>query len=200
MFSTMRLLWEVVVMMLLALFSKAIGTRPYSRTSDPFDSTGYCLSWRVAVEANNLRAWRTVPFQCLRYVENYMVSGQYERDLGMVIEQIYSYIDDIVLFNDGMDAWILDVDDTCISNLWYYKGKRFGCDPYDPIGFKFWALRGVSPAIPAVLDLFTKLVENGFKVFLVTGRDEETLGQATLENLHNQGYLGYERLILRYVR
>lgn len=53
-------------------------------------------------------------------------------------------------------------------------------------------------AIPDVLRLFNKLIQTGFKVFLVTGRDEETLGQVTVENLLNEGYFGYERLILRY--
>lgn len=71
------------------------------------------------------------------------------------------------------------------------------CDPYDPTGFRKWAMKGESPAIQPVLELFNELIETGFKVILVTGRDEETLGQATQENLHNQGFTGYERLIMR---
>ena len=59
-------------------------------------------------------------------------------------------------------------------------------------------MKGGCPAISAVLGLFDKLVESGFKVILLTGRDEETLGQVTVDNLHNQGFIGYERLILRY--
>ena len=73
------------------------------------------------------------------------------------------------------------------------------CDPYDPSGFRAWAMAGGCPAIPAMLGLFSKLVNSGFKVILLTGRDEETLGQVTIENLHNQGFVGYERLILRSV-
>lgn len=60
-----------------------------------------------------------------------------------------------------------------------------------------WASRGSCLAIPATLRLFNKLVETGFKVILITGRDEETLYQATANNLQNQGFIGYERLILR---
>lgn len=71
------------------------------------------------------------------------------------------------------------------------------CDPYDPTGFRTWAMKGESTAIQPVLELFNTLIETGFKIFLVTGRDEETLRQATLENLHNQGFIGYERLIMR---
>ncbi|KAH9673461.1 HAD superfamily subfamily IIIB acid phosphatase [Citrus sinensis] len=190
---------EVLLFLLLAIFSKATGTKDYpnSRYSMPGDGASYCLSWRLAVEANNVRAWRTVPTQCLRYVESYMIGGQYDRDVELVVEQILSYVNEVVLSGDGMDAWILDVDDTCISNVYYYKGKRYGCDPYDPAGFRAWALKGGCPAIPGVLVLFNKLIESGLKVILVTGRDEETFGQVTRDNLHNQGFVGYERLIMR---
>ncbi|KAF8394798.1 hypothetical protein HHK36_018734 [Tetracentron sinense] len=194
MLRAMRVVWEALLIMLLAIFSKGTGTKSDGTISI---SSSHCLSWRLAVESNNVRGWRTVPTQCWHYIENYMLRGQYDRDLDLVLQQIFAYLNDIPLSNDGMDAWILDVDDTCISNLFYYNGKRFGCDPYDPVGFKAWALRGGCPAIPAVLGLFTKLVETGFKVFLVTGRDDETLAQATRDNLHNQGFIGYERLILR---
>ena len=58
-------------------------------------------------------------------------------------------------------------------------------------------MKGGCPAIPAILGLFTKLVDSGFKVFLITGRNEETLAPATIANLHNQGFIDYERLIFR---
>ncbi|GAA0169260.1 phosphatase [Lithospermum erythrorhizon] len=174
----------------------------------------FCLSWRLGVEANNIRMWRTVPLQCLHHIQNYyssssmmmnnndIVGGQYENDLKIVMDSIFSYLDNdnipTNVYGDGYDAWILDVDDTCLSNLFYYKTtRRFGCDPYDPVGFKIWASRGECPAIPAVLKLFYKLIEMGFKVFLITGRDEESLGQATIWNLHTQGFFGYQQLILR---
>lgn len=86
-----------------------------------------CLSWRVAVEANNARAWSSVPHSCVRYVEDYMLRGQYQRDLNTVTDQIFTYVNNtIIVAADGMDAWILDVDDTILSNLLYYKGKHYG--------------------------------------------------------------------------
>ncbi|XVE80714.1 hypothetical protein DITRI_Ditri15bG0002900 [Diplodiscus trichospermus] len=191
---------EIFIIFFLAVFSKAIATKPYSITSSApaADSVSNdCLSWRLAVEANNVRGWLTVPAQCLGYIEAYMIGGQYEQDVKYIVEQIESYVTGLIVGNDGMDAWILDVDDTCLSNLFYYKGKKYGCEPYDPSGFKAWAMRGGCPAIPAVLGLFTKLVESRFKVFLVTGRDEETLAPATIANLHSQGFIGYGRLIFR---
>ncbi|XP_031486872.1 acid phosphatase 1 [Nymphaea colorata] len=160
--------------------------------------SGPCLSWRLGVETNNIRFWRTVPSDCLRYMQNYMLEGQYEHDLNMVVYQITSYMLTIDQVGDGFDSWIFDVDDTCISNLEYYRrSRRFGVDPFDPLDFKSWAVGGCSPAIPAVLELFQHLTDSGFKVFLITGRDIDSLGKATEQNLVSQGFIGYERLILR---
>ncbi|KAK4342589.1 hypothetical protein RND71_038405 [Anisodus tanguticus] len=162
----MKQIRELVMLLLLALCSKLIATSAGSmpiRKWRPEDS--YCLSWRLGVETNNIRAWRIVPNQCLRYVESYMMLGQYERDVDLIIDQVMAVNHDVVLSNDGFDAWTLDVDDTCLSNLFYYQGKRFGGDPYDPKGFNEWALKGVCSAIPAVLRLYNKLIKSGFKLF-----------------------------------
>ncbi|KAK7304508.1 hypothetical protein VNO77_42389 [Canavalia gladiata] len=58
-------------------------------------------------------------------------------------------------------------------------------------------MKGWCPAIPPVLRLFDKLAEIGFKVILLAGRDKETLSQVTIDNLHNQGFIGFEQLIMR---
>ncbi|KAI4353581.1 hypothetical protein L6164_002520 [Bauhinia variegata] len=158
----------------------------------------YFLSWRLAVEANNVRPWRTVPLHYSHHLEVYMLGGQYQLDVQLIGEQISVYVSEITpLPGDGMDAWVLDVDDTCISNVNFYKERRFGCDPFDSTGFKAWIKEGACPAIPAVLALFKKLIDRGFKVVLLTGRDEERFGKITIDNLHNQGFIGYERLIMR---
>ncbi|KAM6556165.1 hypothetical protein CsatB_003184 [Cannabis sativa] len=204
---------EVLILMFLALMSKTNGEwkpnhwgrsncvrqPPRPPLPVPPVQEENCLSWRVAVEANNVRGWRTVPMQCLSYVERYMIGGQYEKDVSFIIDQILAYAGDITLSADGMDAWVFDVDDTCISNVFYYKGKRYGCDPYDPSGFKEWAMRGGCPAVPGMLSLFNELLNMGFKIFLITGRDEETLAHPTIHNLHNQGFYNYQKLIMRSV-
>ncbi|URE24096.1 acid phosphatase [Musa troglodytarum] len=192
--------WETLLLLLANLVWGAIAARPCSGSgsgSGMASDVSYCLSWRVAVEANNAQAWRTVPAQCTRYVEDYMLGGQYNRDLDTAIDQVFVYLNGTLAADDGMDAWILDVDDTCLSNLLYYKDKHFGGDPYDPLAFKSWAQKGVCPAIPAVLQLYKRLIEKGFKVFLLTGRDEVVFSSSTSQNLHAQGFTGHERLILR---
>lgn len=124
----MRSIRELFLFLLLGIFSKAISMKPpHSRSSsDSQESFSYCLSWRLGVEANNVRAWRTVPTQCLRYIETYMTGGQYDRDVELIAEQILLYATEITVSDDGLDAWILDVDDTCISNILYYREKRYG--------------------------------------------------------------------------
>ena len=84
-----------------------------------------------------------------------------------------------------------------LKYIWFPFCKMHRCDPYDPLGFKAWAMKGECPAIPFMLGLFDRLVQSGFKVILLTGRDEETLGQATTDNLLSQGFIGYERIIFR---
>lgn len=161
-------------------------------------AAGYCLSWRTGVETYNMRAWPTVPARCQLHVRDYMTCGQYRQDIKLVTDQIFAYIDTIVPADDGMDAWIFDVDETCLSNLPYYQySKRFGVDPYDPSAFAKWVQQGTCPAIPEVLAVFNKLIDNGFKVFLVTGRDSTALGRVTADNLRKKGFVGYERLFMR---
>ncbi|KAI9107933.1 hypothetical protein K1719_020806 [Acacia pycnantha] len=161
------------------------------------DDNGYGLSWRLAVEANNVAPWRTVPVRCYKHVQSYIMGGQYQNDVQVIADQILAYAFHIPLSSDGFDAWVFDVDDTCISNINFYKDHQFGCDPFDSGKFKEWMMKGACPAIPSVLGLFKKLIERGFKVFLLTGRDQATLGQITTLNLHSQGFIGYHRLILR---
>ncbi|KAG6501970.1 acid phosphatase 1-like isoform X2 [Zingiber officinale] len=156
----------------------------------------FCLSWRMAVEANNAQGWRTVPPQCVGHVERYMLGGQYGSDVAAVADQIAIYLGGSAAA-DGKDAWILDVDDTCLSNLPYYKEKHFGGEPYDSRAYVSWVLRGACPAIPQVLGVYRKLMERGFQVFLVTGRSEDVLGASTVENLAAQGFDGHHRLIMR---
>ncbi|KAL0544758.1 hypothetical protein IC582_019883 [Cucumis melo] len=188
---------EILSMILFAVFSSVTGVTPPYWSRGGGASCSPCLSWRLAAETNNVEPWRTVPAHCFSCIGAYITGGQYQHDVRFVVEQIMRYAEGITVGDDGLDAWILDVDDTCISNVDYYKIKRYGCDPYDPSAFRSWAMEGACPAIQPVAELFTKLIGSGFKVFLVTGRDEETLGQVTIENLHREGFIGYERIILR---
>jgi hypothetical protein len=119
-------LWQQFTLLLLLprlFFLNSVGARQCFWPSPSPEDAG-CLSWRVMVEANNARGWRTVPPQCVGYVRGYMTRGQYRRDLVGVMEQASAYADEVAA--DGRDAWVFDVDDTCLSNLLYYETKQFG--------------------------------------------------------------------------
>lgn len=155
-----------------------------------------CLSWRLNVELNNFRNWWTVPEDCLTYVQQYMLYGQYERDLATAVDCIVTYTAEISPVGDGKDAWVLDVDDTALSNLEYYMGRKFGGMPFDPVSFNNWAVSGKSVALPAILGLYKHLNTSGYQIFFLTGRDESQRN-ITNENLISQGYTVYAGLILR---
>ncbi|XP_052113679.1 acid phosphatase 1 [Arachis duranensis] len=146
---------------------EAMMRRRRQRQSENDNNDGYCLSWRLGVEANNVRSWKTVPLECYNHVQQYMTGGQYLQDMNL------------------------------IATFTYRDNYMCRCDPFDSAKFKAWIMKGMCPANPAVLQLFKTLRERGFKVFLLTGRDQATLGKITTDNLHNQGFIGYERLILR---
>ncbi|CAN6206491.1 unnamed protein product [Urochloa humidicola] len=161
------------------------------------EDPSYCLSWRVMVEANNAKGWRTVPPPCVAYVSAYMAPwwGQYHRDVASVAAYAAGQMIADQPAGDGLDAWVFDVDDTCLSNHPYYQAKQFGA--YDPVAFRMWASRGICPGIPAMQWLFQTLKARGFTLFLVTGRDEETLASSTAANLAAAGFTAYDRLIMR---
>lgn len=115
----------LLLLLVMASGFKHVISSTISTTQFNLDN-GLCLSWRLAVEANNMEPWPTVPTACLIYVKSYMLRGQYNKDVEMVVDQIYEFLSSIVVKDDDKDAWILDVDDTCISNIIYYQGKRFG--------------------------------------------------------------------------
>nr|POE55347.1 acid phosphatase 1 [Quercus suber] len=79
-----------------------------------------CLSWRLAVETDNLRSWSTVPEDCESYVGNYMLGKQYREDCQVVADAAYAYAKNLTLGDDGLDIWVFDIDETTLSNLPYY--------------------------------------------------------------------------------
>lgn len=85
-----------------------------------------CTSWRVAVEANNLGSWKTIPKECADYVKDYMLGRSYNIDLETVSKEAGNYAKSLELKEDGMDAWVFDIDETLISNLPYYSDHGYG--------------------------------------------------------------------------
>ena len=79
-----------------------------------------CLSWRLAVETNNIRDWAVVPQACVSYVGHYMLGYQYRKDVQVVADVAHNFAKSTPLHLDFRNAWIFDVADTLLSNLPYY--------------------------------------------------------------------------------
>ncbi|XP_076919064.1 acid phosphatase 1-like [Bidens hawaiensis] len=155
-----------------------------------------CAGWRVAVEANNLSPWKTVPEDCVDYVKEYMLSRAYLIDIGVTCNEAERFARSFEVNGDGMDAWIFDIDETLLSNLPYYVQHGYGSEIFDNIQFDKWVIEGVAQAIKPSLDLYNEVLKLGFKIFLVTGRTESKR-DVTVNNLINAGFEKWDRLILR---
>ncbi|KFK39517.1 hypothetical protein AALP_AA3G254300 [Arabis alpina] len=156
----------------------------------------YCESWRLAVETNNAGSWKVVPTKCVSSVAIYYDKGQFARDYNVVANYALAFARTIKLGGDGKDAWVFDIDETLLSNLAYYSAHGYGSEPYNSIAFNEWVVEGTALGFRASVRLFNALKKLGFKIILLTGRDE---GQRSIteSNLRDAGYSGWERLLLR---
>ncbi|XP_026453270.1 acid phosphatase 1-like isoform X1 [Papaver somniferum] len=155
-----------------------------------------CNSWRLAVETNNLRYWKTVPAECENYVGHYMLGLHYRQDSKYVTLEAAKYAKSIKLTGDGKDIWVFDIDETSLSDLPYYATHGFGAKPYNSTAFNAWVDTGKAPALPETLKLYKHLKALGFKVVYITGR-EENRRDITRKNLHAVGYKNWEKLLLK---
>ncbi|KAI3855703.1 hypothetical protein MKW92_016778 [Papaver armeniacum] len=155
-----------------------------------------CNSWRLAVETNNLRNWKTVPAECENYVGHYMLGQYYRQDSRYVTLEAAKYAESIKLAGDGKDIWVFDIDETTLSNVPYYATHGFGAKLYNDTAFNAWVDTGKAPALPESLKLYNTLVSLGFKVVFVTGR-AEMRREITRKNLRAAGYKNWEKLLLK---
>ncbi|KAL9463544.1 hypothetical protein AB3S75_001369 [Citrus x aurantiifolia] len=170
--------------------------RPKSgaRTNDVPDLS--CLSWRLAVETNNIIGWKTIPEKCEGYLGHYMLGQQYREDSEAVAYEAILYAQSLELAGDGKDIWIFDIDETSLSNLPYYAKHGFGVEPFNSTLFNEWVNKGEAPSLPESLKLYKKLLSLGIKIVFLTGRPEDQRS-VTENNLKNVGFYTWENLILK---
>ncbi|KAI4350772.1 hypothetical protein L6164_005190 [Bauhinia variegata] len=160
------------------------------------DDNLYCDSWRLAVETNNAGAWTRIPERCQEFVKEYITGGRYSSDSQIIGNFSSDFARSVNLGADGRDAWVFDIDDTLLSNVPYYAEHGFGTEIFDEASFDNWVTLAEAPALPASLRLYKELQALGFKIFLLTGRNEYQR-DATEANLLTAGYNNWERLFLR---
>ncbi|KAJ9546232.1 hypothetical protein OSB04_025939 [Centaurea solstitialis] len=166
--------------------------------SDSLEVRLRCTGWRVAGEANNLSPWKTIPEECVDYVKEYMLGPSYQLELQLVSDEAARYASSVDLneYEDGMDAWIFDIDETLLSNLPYYAQHAYGSEIFDHNQFDKWVIEGMASAIEPSLKLYNEVLRLGFKIFLLTGRSEDKR-DITVDNLIKAGFQKWDRLILR---
>ncbi|CAN4100126.1 unnamed protein product [Withania somnifera] len=159
-----------------------------------------CLSWRLAVETNNLRYWKLVPGACENYVGHYMLGKQYRHDYEAVADAAIEYAEGLKLVGEGRDVWVFDIDETTLSNLPYYARTdvAFGAKPYNSTKFNAWVLEAKAPAIPAILRLYNTVLSLGIKPVILTGSREYTR-QARIINLKSAGYTSWFKIFFKIV-
>ncbi|XP_009625320.1 acid phosphatase 1-like [Nicotiana tomentosiformis] len=157
-----------------------------------------CLSWRIAVETNNIRDWKTVPTQCKSYVSEYMTSQQYRDDCNAVVIAAIEYAKSLNISKEGKDLWVFNIDETTLSNVPYYSRPQVGFGATKSSGKKFesWIKEGKSPAVPGVLLLYKILLDLGIKPIFITDTKEE-FRQLRIANLKKAGYHSWFKFICK---
>ncbi|KAF3516596.1 hypothetical protein DY000_02061935 [Brassica cretica] len=181
----------------------------------------HCTSWRLAAETNNLAPWSTIPAECTDYVKDYVLGKGYVADLERVSEEA-SVFASTVDFSAARRQGCVDfrhrrdspVQSSLLHRPWLWVHvssiSKFSflillltteqccrVEVFDHSEFNKWVERGVAPAIAPSLKLYQRVIDLGYKVFLLTGRKESHM-VVTVENLINAGFQNWDKLILRY--
>jgi acid phosphatase len=124
-------------------------------------------------------------------ITDYYTDGRYEKDVKKAASKAWNYLKkrtpaekDIVIF---------DIDDTVLST---FKDAKKVDYSFIPKSKSDWIQQANAPAIQSIKDLYNQLKEKGFKIVFLTGRLEQ-FRKPTLKNLENEGFSGFEKLIMR---
>ncbi|CAM6028946.1 unnamed protein product [Sphagnum balticum] len=158
----------------------------------PSDS---CASFRLNGELNNLQGW-IVPSECEHFVTQYVDSGQYLVDFAVGVDAGKQYLKPIVLEGDGLDLIVLDIDDTCLSHIPYYRDHHFGAEPFNETSWDTWVYEARAPPLEPMLNFYKELQALNWNFAFITGRSENQRN-FTMQNLLAVGYEGWTALILR---
>ncbi|CAN8311184.1 unnamed protein product [Cochlearia groenlandica] len=162
----------------------------------------YCESWRINVEVHNIRNFEVVPQECVSHIEKYMTSSQYDDDVERAVDEVILHLGSMCCNknkcdDDGMDAWIFDIDDTLLSTIPYHKNNGFfGGEKLNTTQFENWIRKRKAPSVPHMVKLYHEIREKGIKIFLISSR-KEYLRSATVDNLIKAGFYGWSNLLLR---
>ncbi|XP_057773177.1 acid phosphatase 1-like [Salvia miltiorrhiza] len=156
-----------------------------------------CQSFRVGVEANNLRDWITIPSYCKSYIKTYLQKNQYSLDVEAIAFEAVDYAESLQKDVFLKDIWVFDIEETLLSNLGYLASSSvdFGTQQVYATPYYEW-LTSNATVVPAILELYNAVVENGFEIVLLS-EAPESIGDALVQALQNAGFSGWTKLILK---
>ena len=122
-------------------------------------------------------------------VKDYYETGKYTDEMNEVIKDAKEKFDKVEVKNNSVV--IFDVDETALNNYGLAKQMDFGY-VYDLN--KKWNEELKAPAIKETQDLYFYLLNKGFKIIFLTGRNSSEY-DVTYKNLIQEGYSGFDTLI-----
>ncbi len=122
-------------------------------------------------------------------VKDYYESGKFDEELNKVIADAKKKFNDVKPSKNSVV--IFDVDETVLDNYELAKQMDFG---YVYELNKKWNQELKAPAIEQTKDFYNYLLQQGFKVIFLTGRNSDEY-DVTYKNLIRAGYKGFDTLI-----
>ncbi|KAI5064426.1 hypothetical protein GOP47_0021096 [Adiantum capillus-veneris] len=181
----------VAVIITLAVLLSSCDSRSTMTLQKQLDS-GFCTSFRLNVELNNVQD-RVVPLLCEDYMLDYVHGGQYLKDIEVSVGSASRYLKTLSVQHHEKKAVVLDVDETALSNAFYYTHSSKGL--MDPRSTMWVSTTQVSPILP-VRDLYRELRAANWSIFFISERPE-SLFDLTAKNLLESGFENWTSLILR---
>jgi predicted secreted acid phosphatase len=132
-----------------------------------------------------------------RAIINYYDSGEYEKDVNLVVQDAEQYLQKRIQENNSVAepqklAIVFDIDDTSLSNFLGNKKRDFSGLP-ELIEESYHEAN--APAIKPVLHLYNEAIKNGVTVFFISFRPDDVRSY-TITNLQKSGFYGWSELYL----
>eukprot|EP00897_Mesotaenium_endlicherianum_P009314 jgi/Mesen1/8410/ME000471S07727 len=120
----------------------------------------------------------------------------YEVDFAGAVESARAFYEGLEGARWRSDLLVLDIDETSLLNLAYYRQHAYGAKPYDPTSWAAWVETARAPPAVPTLQLYRDLQAANWSVAFVTGRPESQRN-ASKSNLIRAGYSGWAALVMR---
>jgi predicted secreted acid phosphatase len=150
---------------------------PYQRPASP--SAGAKLQHlNTLKQCKDADSYQSGIQRLIQYYEN----GEYINEVKKICADALMVFKD--LNNIENSAIVFDIDETAMTEYFFYKGKNFDWDRSQMFEIR---QKGESKAIPGVLNLYKELKILGYKIIFITAR-RESLNKITRDNLFAVGY------------